>query len=160
MDDNSKFLERLNQLLNEAGVTYQFIAHDETIHSAQQGAEEGLGSISEMAPTFILASEQGYLAAVIRGDTRLSYKKIKKELGLKNVALATPDQVKQVTGAQVGQVSLINPGLVAIVDPLLLEKEKVYGGCGVPRRTLVLNPYDLVKLTGARVFDFTEKKVE
>jgi prolyl-tRNA editing enzyme YbaK/EbsC (Cys-tRNA(Pro) deacylase) len=36
-----------------------------------------------MAPTLILQSEKGYLAAIIPGDRRLVYKKIKKELGLK-----------------------------------------------------------------------------
>jgi len=47
-----------------------------------------------MAPTFILQTEAGYLAAIIQGDTRLSYKKIKQKLGLKNVSLAAPEQVK------------------------------------------------------------------
>jgi prolyl-tRNA editing enzyme YbaK/EbsC (Cys-tRNA(Pro) deacylase) len=160
MDSDSTQIDQLKQLLHEARAQYRFIAHSETIQTAQQGFEEGLGNISEMAPTFILASEQGYLAAVIRGDTRLSYKKIKKEMRLKNVSLATPDQVKQVTGAQVGQVSLINPGLPTIIDPLLLEKALVYGGCGVACNTLELNPQDLVLITQARVFDFTEKKLE
>jgi len=47
-----------------------------------------------MAPTFILRSEAGYLAAIIRGDTRLSYKKIKQKLKLKNLCLATPEQIR------------------------------------------------------------------
>ncbi len=41
---------------------------------------------------------------IIRGDKRLSYRKIKSELGLTNVSLATPEQVKELTGVEVGRV--------------------------------------------------------
>ena len=78
-------------------VNYTLLAHDLTIRSAQEGVEQGFGELANMAPTFILRSETGYLAAIIRGDTRLSYKKIKQKLKLKDLCLATPEQVRQVT---------------------------------------------------------------
>jgi prolyl-tRNA editing enzyme YbaK/EbsC (Cys-tRNA(Pro) deacylase) len=109
-----------------------------------------------MAPTFILRSEIGYLAAVVRGDTRLSYKKIKRELKLKNLCLASPEQVQQVTGSEVGYVSLFNAGVTTIIDSRLTEVETIFGGCGVPRYTLKINPRDLIVLARAHVFDFTE----
>ncbi len=111
-----------------------------------------------MAPTFILRTEAGYLAAVIRGDTRLSYKKIKRELGLKNVSLAAPEQVRELTGAEVGHVSLVNPGLKTIIDGRVLEVETVYGGTGVPNSTLKISPQDMVTITQAQVFEFAEPK--
>ncbi len=109
-------LEKLKQILDEAGAQYEIFSHDETIVSASDGVESGFGSLEEMAPTFILNTERGYLTAIISGKTRLSYKKIKKALGLKNVSLASPEAVIQATGAQIGYVSLINPGLVTIID--------------------------------------------
>ncbi len=111
-----------------------------------------------MAPTFILRSEIGFLAAIIRGDTRLSYKKIRQELKLKDVSLATPEQVREVTGSEVGCISLINTGVKTILDSRLAEMETVYGGCGVPYHTLRVSPQDLTALLRAQVFDFTEPK--
>lgn len=151
-------LEKLKQILDEAGAQYEIFSHDETIVSASDGVESGFGSLEEMAPTFILNTERGYLTAIISGKTRLSYKKIKKALGLKNVSLASPEMVIQATGAQIGYVSLINPGLVTIIDPQVTNSPQVYGGCGIPRYTLCINPHDLIRITQAQVFDCTEPK--
>jgi len=157
-DEEAARLDALRQTLEAAKVDYTLLAHDLSIRSAQEGADQGFGSLANMAPTFILRSESGYLAAVIRGDQRLSYRKIKQGLGLKNLSLATPEQVRQVTGAEVGCVSLLNAGLLTILDGRLAELDTVCGGCGVPRHTLKINPRDLIALAQAQVFDFAEPK--
>ncbi len=151
-------LNRLRDTLEAARVTYALLAHDRTLRSAAEGTAHGLGALAEMAPTFILRSEAGYLAAILRGDTRLSYKKIKRQLNLKNLCLAAPDEVRQVTGAEVGYVALLNAGLVTIIDRRVAELEVVYGGCGVPRHTLQISPRDLIALAQAQLFDFAEPK--
>jgi len=157
-DKEAGRLRQLRETLNAANVDCALLAHDLTIRSAQERVEHGFGELANMAPTFILRSETGYLAAIIRGDTRLSYKKIKQKLKLKNLCLATPEQVRQVTGSEVGHVSLINAGVVTIVDSRLTELDTGYGGCGVPCYTLKINPQDLITLAQAQVFDFTEPK--
>ena len=151
-------IAQLKQKLDTATARYKILAHDVTVVSAEEGADKGIGSLREMAPTFILNTENGYIAAIVSGETRLLYKKIKKQLGLKNVSLATPEQVEEVTGAKIGTVSLINPDLPTIIDSHLLQIEDIYGGCGVPRHTLQINTEDLVKLTQGQVFDFTQLK--
>jgi prolyl-tRNA editing enzyme YbaK/EbsC (Cys-tRNA(Pro) deacylase) len=156
--DGSGRLSQLKACLDAAGIVYAILIHEQNVSTSQDGVQTGLGDLSAMAPTFILRTEAGYLAAVIRGDTRLSYKKIKRELGLKNVSLAAPEQVRELTGSEVGHVSLFNPGLKTIVDARVLEVETVYGGTGVPNNTLRIHSKDLIKLTQAQVFDFSEPK--
>ncbi len=151
-------LAQLRQRMEAAGTVYTIHLHAQNVASTQDGVQTGLGALADLAPTFILKTEAGYLAAVIRGDTRLSYKKIKQRLGLKNVALASPEQVTELTGAEVGYVSLVNPGLKTIVDERLAGVETVFGGCGVPAHTLQISPRGLIALTQAEVFDFTEQK--
>ncbi len=157
-NDPTGRLAGLRALLEAAEAEYAILEHEATIATARQGAESGLGTLRNMAPAFILKTEAGYLAAVIRGDTRLAYKKIKQRLGLKNVSLAGPEQVREVSVAEVGYVSLVNPGLKTIVDEKLLEVDVVYGGCGVPNTTLQIRPADLVRAAQAEVFDFSELK--
>jgi len=158
VNDESVRLSQLKMYLDGAGIAYTILVHAQNISSAQDGAQRGLGSLSAMAPTFILRTEAGFLAAIVRGDTRLSYKKIKQKLGLKNVSLATPEQVKELTGSDVGHVALVNHGLKTIIDERVTEVETVYGGTGVPNHTLRINPKDVVTLTQVQVFDFTEPK--
>jgi len=157
-NDESVRLSQLKMYLGGVGIAYTILVHAQNISSAQDGAQTGLGALSAMAPTFILRTEAGYLAAIVRGDTRLSYKKIKQKLGLKNVSLATPEQVKQLTGSEVGHVALVNHGLKTIVDERVTEVETIYGGSGEPNHTLQISPQAVVTLTQAQVFDFTELK--
>jgi len=151
-------INHLKAVLDRQEAEYEFIAHQLTLVSPEDGVEHGVGGLSEMAPTFILKTEKGFLAAVISGDSRLSYKKIKKELGLKDVSLAGPDAVREETGAEIGYVSMINPGMETIIDARLMEQPRACGGCGVPATTLMILPRDLARVTGARIFNFTELK--
>lgn len=149
-------LEKLIAALDAAGADYEIFAHAETVTSAEKGVESGFGGLDLMAPTLIISTENGFVAAIISGATRLSYKRIKEALGLKNVSLAKPEAALQATGSRVGTISLINDGIPTILDERLLGAGVVYGGCGVPRHTLRINVRDLIDLTRARVFDFTE----
>ena len=75
---------------------------------------------------------------------------------MKNIRLASPEEVQQVTGSEVGYVSLINAGIITIIDSRLTEVDTIFGGCGVPRYSLKISPRDLIVLTQAHVFDFAE----
>ncbi|HEX3050126.1 MAG TPA: YbaK/EbsC family protein [Aggregatilineaceae bacterium] len=147
-------LDHLRQLLDAAGADYALFEHPETVFSAEDGVQQGIGSLGEMAPTLILETEKGCFAAILSGGTRLSRKKIKKQLGLKNIALAQPDRVYELTGAEVGSVSLINPGLPTLIDIRLADV--VYGGCGFPYHTLRIHRADLIRITEALVFDLAD----
>ncbi len=144
----------LRQLLDAAGADYEIFTHLETIVTAEDGVQQGIGRLDETAPTLILETEKGFFAAILSGGTRLSRKKIKKQLGLKNIALARPEQVYAITGAEVGSVSLINPGLPTLIDIRLADV--VYGGCGLPCHTLRIHRADLIRVTEALVLDLAD----
>ena len=157
-EQEAQQLEKLRSILDQHGAEYRILENGNNLASAEDGAESGLGALDEMAPTFILRSKMGYIAAIARGDTRLSYKKIKQHFGLKDVSLASPEEVQELTGAAVGYVALLNPGLPTIVDERLLEKPLVYGGTGVLSHTLAAAPAVIIQCTAAEVFDFCELK--
>jgi prolyl-tRNA editing enzyme YbaK/EbsC (Cys-tRNA(Pro) deacylase) len=72
--------------------------------------------------------------------------------------LAASDVVQQLTGSEVGTVSLIQRDLPTLVDSRVAEMETIYGGCGVPNHTLAISPKDLIRVLNAQVFEFTEFK--
>ncbi len=154
----AELLNQLRQFLDQARADYEILSHPGTVPTAEDGVKRGIGGLAEMAPTLILETEKGYIAAIISGETRLSYKKIKKTMGLKNISLARPDAVLRETGSPVGSVSLVNQNLPTIVDTRVKDFRAVFGGCGLPYHTLRINPIDLIRITRADVFDFTEAK--
>lgn len=158
MQSEPPVVTTLRTLLDAAGVRYRILHHPEQLASARDGADHGFGALDQMAPTLILRTEQGYLATIISGATRLSYKKIKKHLGLRDVSMASPAEVMEVTGAEVGAVAMINPGLRTLIDTHLPAQGEVFGGCGIPRYSLAIETGQLVSATAAEVFDFTEPR--
>jgi prolyl-tRNA editing enzyme YbaK/EbsC (Cys-tRNA(Pro) deacylase) len=157
--EHQQRLDRLQSQLDAEHIRYTILPHETTYASAEDGVLHGVGTLAEMAPTLILKTEKGFVGAIISGATRLVYKKIKKQLGLKDVSLATPDVVLQLTGSEVGTVSLIQRDLPTLVDSRLAEMQTIYGGCGVPNHTLAIHPKDLIRITQAQVFDFAEPKI-
>ena len=149
---------RLQLALDAAGVPYEVLSHAATLHRAEDGAAHFGIALAQMAPTLIVQTEAGLLAATISGTTRLSLKKVKRALGLRNVALAPREAVVELTGAEPGIVALVNPGLPTVVDRRLLDEPWAYGGCGIPARTLRMRPADVVAVTAARVLDIAEAK--
>jgi prolyl-tRNA editing enzyme YbaK/EbsC (Cys-tRNA(Pro) deacylase) len=151
-------LDHLRRILDEAGAEYAILVHAQAINSAEDGPAQGFGSLAQMAPAFLLQTDRGWLVAIVSGETRLAYKKLRRQLGLKDVALARPETVLQVTGAAVGTMSMVNPGLPTLVDAHLAAMDTVFGGCGVPQHTLRIRVRDLIAVTGAQVFDFAVPK--
>lgn len=158
MPIDGEILAALRRLLDSAGAPYEILFHETTYHTAEQGAANLGVDLAQMAPTLILRTERGPLAATISGATRLSYRKIKKALGLKDVSLASPDEVRSLTGAEPGTVALLNPGLQTLVDARLMAQPFAYGGCGFPAHTLKIRPADIVAITRAHVADIADDR--
>jgi prolyl-tRNA editing enzyme YbaK/EbsC (Cys-tRNA(Pro) deacylase) len=157
MDTNAK-LQRLGEFLQSQHADYDILIDELNLSQASTGAVQYGIPLSQAAPTLILKLSDQYIAVIIRGDTRISFKKLKQVLQIKEASMADPQIVEQVTGSKIGQVSLINPGLTTIIDTHVLENTYCYGGCGVANATLKINTHDLVRIINARVLDFAEPR--
>lgn len=159
MNTDSEKLEQLRVFLSKESADFEILNHDITLVSSEDGVMKGVGTLEEMAPTLILETEKGLLAATISGATKISYKKIKKELGLKNVSLANPQKILQTVGVPVGIIPLVTHKCPTIIDSKLAALTYGYGGCGVHCHTLKIAVKDLIRINNAKVFDFTENKL-
>ena len=74
------------------------------------------------------------------------------------ICLAKPEEIYNLTGSKIGNVSLINEGLKTLMDKKILENNYVYGGCGINNHTLKIKVTDLIKVTQATIADFTYLK--
>jgi len=157
MDTNVK-LQQLGEFLQSQHADYDILIDESNLAQASTGAARYGISLSQAAPTLILKLRDQYIAAIIRGDTRISFKKLKQVLQTKEASMADPQTVAQITGSQIGHVSLVNFGLMTIIDIHLLENTYCYGGCGVANATLKINTHDLARITNAQVLDFAEPR--
>ncbi len=151
--------DKIMALLKTQNIDYSLLTDDFNFETALSGANHYGLSLDETAPTLILKSKGKYYAAIISGNTRLSFKKLKKALGVKDISLADPQTVHELTGAKVGEVSLINSHINTLIDKKVLNNKYCYGGSGEPKATLRINTSDLLRITDAQVFDFTEPRI-
>jgi Cys-tRNA(Pro)/Cys-tRNA(Cys) deacylase len=153
-----KTLDKLRAIFNHNNADYTLFKDKIPLKTANTGVTEYGIHLSEAAPTLIIKIDEGIIAAIIRGDTRISFKKLKDFLKITRIRLAKPEEIYNITGAKVGDVALINEGVKTFMDKKILENTYVYGGCGIPNHTLKIKVIDLVKITHATVLDFTHVK--
>jgi prolyl-tRNA editing enzyme YbaK/EbsC (Cys-tRNA(Pro) deacylase) len=154
MTANAKLTQLTTALRNMA------IEHEIIAHPPIATVEEGLAflgiSAAQGVSTLLFIADGKPVSVMRRDDQKLSFKKIKKHLGVKNLAMASRDQLRSLTGCDIGYVSLYNPGLPPIMDATILEQAYVYGGTGSPEHDLKITPMDLVRFTSASIADVVE----
>lgn len=151
-------LDELHEVYNRDNIDYELYKDKFSLKTANSGVDEYGIELSEAAPTLIIKADENIIAAIIRGDTRISFKKLKELLKIKNIRLATQEEIYNLTGARIGEVSLINKDTETLIDKKILEKKYVYGGCGIEKHTLKIKVTDLIRITKASVADFTNLK--
>lgn len=140
-------MDNLIRLLEEKRMAYEIFEHDRTLRSAQEGADYFGIRPGQTAPTLLVKSDKGYCCVILSGDHgRMNMDDLEKVLGAEHVKLAKPAEVEQVTGSKVGNVSLINPDIPAVMDRNLFQYDLIYGGTGVPQTTLKISPKDVERL--------------
>ncbi len=151
-------MEKLDAYLREEGADYRLYHHEETFKSAAEGAKLFGISMSQTTPTLILKAKDRFYAAIICGNTRISFKKLKEALNLPDITMEDPQTVLKLTGANIGEVGLINEGMTTLIDREVLKNPDCYGGCGVPKATLRINTADLIRITKGEVLEFTDPR--
>lgn len=139
-----------------------------TLHKVPEGTGTSVAEhikafnldFSDGCATLIFSTENGFIALMRRDDCKIDNKKLKKELGVKNVRFATAEELKQVTGFEVGMVSPLLLNIPIFIDTLVLEKETVRVGTGGNEVSLEINVKDLIRTTEARVIEVCALNIE
>jgi prolyl-tRNA editing enzyme YbaK/EbsC (Cys-tRNA(Pro) deacylase) len=145
--------------LEDRDVAHKVIRH-QTAASAGEEADV-LGRPREMvAKTVVLDWEGGHSLAVVPACERVSLPKLRDVLGAdRHLVLAAEDElVRDLPDFELGAIPPLGPLVEApeIVDPRLLVYGHVMCAAGDRCHSLVLDPEDMVRVTGAQVADICE----
>jgi Cys-tRNA(Pro) deacylase len=146
--------------LDQMGIQYRLLtqAH-ETRHVAETAAERG-APLEHIVKTLLVRRPDGrHLIALVRGDQRLSLKKLARLTAVKVLEMAPPADVPRITGYQIGAVSpfgLKRSDVVIYVDQHILEEPVVSVSAGRHDTGLELAAADLLRGVKGQVADITE----
>ncbi|MBX5465199.1 MAG: aminoacyl-tRNA deacylase [Clostridia bacterium] len=153
------------EVLERAGVTYELRAFEQVERTAGEAAAKVGWPLEQTFKTLLARAvpEPGgrggaYFLACLPGDARLSLKKAARLLGLKRAEMAPEADLRRLTGYVRGACSPLGSRrpLPLLVDERALLYGRIMVSAGARGLQLLLDPRDLVRLTGATVADLVE----
>lgn len=143
--------ETICERLRALGYSPKVMEHDPVVTMADVVQTLDIPS-SAMAKTILFSQVKiGLIAVVLPGMSRIDYAKVASTLSVSrnSLKIATPETLAE-TGLKVGEVCPFHEFIQkVIVDVALLIPPLVYCGSGDQRKTIVIDPKEMVKATSA-----------
>ena len=114
--------------------------------------------VGAIVKSLLFKTDNTFSLFLVAGDKKVSLNKIKKTLNLKNVCMATAEEVKKVTGYTIGGVSPVGHlnKIDTFVDISLERFNELYAAAGHPNCVFKINFINLQKITNGQTKDLTE----
>ncbi len=137
--------QKLLSFLNEKLIKYQHLEHEEVKTSEAAAAARGT-RLEQGAKALIMYADSQPILVVLSAASKLDSDEFKKQFGVKDLRMATPDEVETVSTVPIGAVppfgNLIN--LVTYVDEGLLVNKEIAFNAGSRRHSVIIKSSDFV----------------
>jgi len=147
--------QKVQDVLNERGFAHlQVLELSASTRTAQEAADAVGCTVGQIVKSLIFrgaTNGQPYLV-LVSGANRVDTHKVEESLGEK-LAKPNADYVRAVTGFAIGGVPPLGHAqhLETLIDPDLLQYERIYAAAGTPFAVFGLSPNELLALTGGRI---------
>ena len=134
----------------------------EVLNSSARTAIDAASSLNcevgAIVKSLLFRTSDTFLLCLVSGDKRCSLNKLKKIKQLKDISMANPQSVKEVTGFTIGGVSPIGhlKEIEILIDNNLKRFQNIYAAAGHPNCIYKVNFENLLKMTSGKVEDITE----
>ncbi len=155
---NKEPVRRVQKKLKEFDESYRVIELDSSARTAKEAAESLNTDVGSIVKSLLFRSQNNFFLCLVSGDKRCSLNKLKKIKNLKDISMANPQSVKEVTGFTIGGVSPIGhlEKIEIFIDNNLKRFEKIYAAAGHPHCVYKIDFENLIKITNGTVMDIAE----
>lgn len=154
----SKSLRRVEQALASAGVAVDLHEMSEGTRTAADAARAAGCALDQIAKSIIFRAEMTGDAVlfITAGGNQVDAAKASAAAG-EALGKAEADLIRAQTGFAIGGVAPLGhlTPVRAWFDPRLLAFDRVYAAAGTPRHVFAIAPDLLLRISGARLADFT-----
>ena len=155
---NKEPVKRVQKKLLEFDASYKVMVLASSARTAQEAAESLNTDVGSIVKSLLFKCENNFILCLVSGDRRCSLNKLKKIKQQKDISMANPQSVKEVTGFTIGGVSPIGhlKEVEIFIDNNLKRFQNIYAAAGHPNCVYKVNFENLLKMTSGKVEDFTE----
>jgi Cys-tRNA(Pro)/Cys-tRNA(Cys) deacylase len=154
----------VSQALLEKNIPHRVFTHPGLVTSLEQAARERGQQPEQVIRSIVFRlSEVEYLLVLMAGPAQIPWKILRKYVGQTRLTMATEEEVKAVTGYEIGAVGPfgLQTPMRILVDANLLRQEEVSLGSGVRGTTIFIGVKDLMQALGeVEVVDFQVRLLE
>ena len=148
------YSENLRAALVSKGIWHRFIEFDEPVRTVEEAARK-IPADRIIKSIVLMGSDKKPILAILPAQNRISYKKIKSILKVKDVRMAQPSEVLEHSGYPVGGVPPFNKIARILLDPKVRRNAKSVAGGGDPDKLVELETRDIVEFLDAIIADFS-----
>lgn len=154
MIDWSPVTDKIIELFNASGVKYELIKHD-PVYTSEEAAEIRGTDINTGAKALVFYADKTPMLFVVPGSKRLNLKDVKKQLEIKDLRMARPEQVLELTGLEIGSIPPIGKalGLKSIYDSEIGKKEKVSFNVGAHTVSIITSGEGLLAVEEPEILE-------
>ena len=155
LEKTANYGEKLKQFLTSNNVWHRFIEFNEPVKTVEQAARKV--QVDKIAKSIVMVDSNGEpLLAIVPAQRKVSHKKIKIMLAVKDIRLATADEVLRHSGYPVGGVPPFNDIKRVLLDPQVLKNETTIAGGGDIDKLIEVKTEDIVRILKPRIDDITQ----
>ena len=150
--------DRILEFLDQNKVSYTWFEHP-PVHTSQEAAAIRGTKMAQGAKALVMLADKKPIMIVVPGDRRADLKQFKLQFKFKDVAMATPEQVFELTGVQIGAVPPTGNlfGLPLYVDSHLGENETIAFNAGDHAKSVEMKYVDYVQVAHPILGEFSLK---
>ena len=155
---NKEPVRRVEAYLKKFDNKQKVISLETSARTALEAASSLGCEVGAIIKSLLFKAENKFILCLIAGDKKASLNKIKKNLKIKDVSMASPEEVKDITGFTIGGVSPIGHlnKIDVFIDNSLERFENLYAAAGHPNCIFKINFVDLQKITLGSIREIIE----
>ena len=155
---NKEPVKRAEKSIKEYNNEMSVIVLDNSAKTAIEAASSLGCEVGAIVKSLLFKTENTFTLFLVSGDKKASLNKIKKTLNIKDASMASPDDVKNITGYTIGGVSPVGHlnKIEIFIDHSLARFENLYAAAGHPNCVFKTNFDDLQKITNGFIKDITQ----
>ena len=151
-------VKRAEKTIKDFDSNLNVIVLDKTARTANDAATALGCKVGAIIKSLLFKAGEKFVLCLVSGDKRCSLNKLKKILNEKDVSMASPEDVKRVTGYTIGGVSPVGHFIKTkiYIDENLKNFNSLFAAAGHPNAVFEIDFQNLKKLTLGEIKEITE----
>ena len=151
-------VKRVEKFLKGFDQSLEVIVLENSARTAKDAAIALGCDVGAIVKSLLFKTGDNFTLCLVAGDKRCSLNKLEKIKNIKDISMASPEEVKNQTGYTIGGVSPVGHlnKLEIFIDKSLERFNELFAAAGHPNCVFKINFNDIQKITNGKVEDIIE----